>query len=347
MSSRPAKRFFTCLTLTACLICLAPSRCAAWGNAGHRIIARIAAKRLNDNVKKAVAQMLGVKANANDLAVADAMAQASTYADEIRPLRPDTANRHFVDMPRSASAYVPARDCVETKQGDCAVAAVERFEKVLADAGAKPEAKAEALKFLIHLIGDLSQPLHCYGDDEGGNLVRVSFYGKQTNLHWVWDTGLIEHAGVIPVLGLRQLTEAVYADKLSNELKKLESGEPAAASRWLTDLESKDPKATISLWAGGTPEAWAVDSHAVAVQDAYGSLPKQGASTRGGNQKGAPAARTNAPGEVFAQSAARQSAARPIYVLNDAYYKPCSKVMERQLMKAGLRLASGLNQIFK
>jgi nuclease S1 len=83
-----------------CPTFLAPARCAAWGGGGHRIIARIAARRLSDSAKKGVAKTLGVKPD--DAAIAEAMAQVSTYADEIRPLRPDAARWHFVDMPGSA-----------------------------------------------------------------------------------------------------------------------------------------------------------------------------------------------------------------------------------------------------
>lgn len=358
MSRRPGYRFFACLTLSVCLVCLAPARCAAWGSAAHRIIARVAARRLSDSAKKSVALLLGVRPD--DAAIAEAMAQASTYADEIRPLRPDTARWHFVDMPGSASAYVAARDCGETKQGDCAVAAVERFEKVLSDASASPVAKAEALKFLIHLVGDLSQPLHCYGDDEGGNLVGVLLPNKkQTSLHAAWDADLVEYS-------MKQMPDEIaYANFLFEGIESLE-GENALAARQLhlTASEKFDEGlrqgATVAQWADSSPEQWATDSHAVAKEKAYGLLSKQKAAAADATKQVTP--KSNILTGVFArvptqpqqqqpqqqrQTAAQQSVARPVYVLDQAYYEASSAVVERQLVKAGLRLAAVLNGIFK
>jgi len=350
MSSRPAQRFVACVALAVCLVCLAPTRCAAWGSAGHHVIARIAAGRLSDSAKKEVARLLGVPPD--DKAIAEAMAQASTYADEIRLLRPDTARWHFVDMPGSASAYVAARDCAETKQGDCAVAAVERFEKVLADANARPEEKAEALKFLIHLVGDLSQPLHCYGDDEGGNLVRVTFFMKQTNLHWVWDIGLIERAEQsVAVTTKSKPDEAAVVTFLTSALAALESKDPkTAASLWLTPSEAKAPAEALALWAGGTPQQWAVDSHAVALSTAYHYLPGYEALAPNSN-KAAQSTKSKVMSQTNAPSYPQQNAApdflRPAYVLDKRYYDSCAKDVGRQLMKTGLRLAAVLNVIFK
>lgn len=357
MSRRSAHRFFACLALSVCLACLAPARCAAWGSAGHRVIARVAARRLSDSAKKSVALLLGVQPD--DAAIAEAMAQASTYADEIRPLRPDTARWHFVDMPGSASAYVPARDCAETKQGDCAVAAVERFEKVLSDASASSGAKAEALKFLIHLVGDLSQPLHCYGDEEGGNLVSVVLPNKkQTSLHAAWDADLVEYS-------MRQKPDEIaYANFLFEGIESLE-GENSLAARQLhlTASEKFDEGLrqgmTVAKWAGGSPEQWATDSHALAKEKAYGLLPKQKAPAADATKK--VTLKSNILTGVFArvpsksqqqpqqqrQTAAQQSVARPVYVLDQDYYEASSAVVERQLVKAGLRLAAVLNAIFK
>jgi hypothetical protein len=249
---------------------------------------------------------------------------------------------------------VDARDCAETKQGDCAMAAVERFEKVLTEASAGPEAKTEALKFLIHLVGDLSQPLHYYGDDEGGNLVRVTLPDKkQTNLHSMWDTDLVETQ-------IRQKPdEAAYANFLADGIESLEGENPRAAPQLhLTPSEKFDEAirrgATIARWASDTPEQWATDSHNVAKDKVYAPLSTQEASTGDVNGKRAMVPRSKILAGIFTkgapqqqQSQQQQNAARPVYVLDQAYYKSSSDEAERQLIKAGLRLAAVLNAIFK
>jgi hypothetical protein len=352
MSSRPAQRFFVCLALSVCLACLAPARCAAWGSAGHRVIARVAARRLSNSAKKGVAKLLGVQPD--DKAIAEAMAQVSTYADEIRVLRPDTAAWHFVDMPGSASTYVPARDCAETKRGDCAVAAVERFEKVLTDASASPEARAEALKFVIHLVGDLSQPLHCYGDDEGGNLVRVVLPNKkQTNLHSMWDTDLVE------TLLRQKPDEAAYANFLADGIESLEGENSNAAPQLHLTRDERLAEVRhgtiIARWAVLSPEQWATDSHGVARDKIYAPLPRQKTSTDGAAGRRVTTAEAKkmaaaviARGAIQQQTQApQQSASRPPVVLDPAYFKSSSEEAERQLIKAGLRLAAVLNAIYK
>jgi hypothetical protein len=89
-----------------------------------------------------------------------------------------------------------ARDC---PHGDCVVAKTEQFLAVLRDPAASRGAKAEALKYVVHFIGDLHQPLHDETNgDKGGNARQVLFDGHPDNLHWVWDTGLLQHLGRNP-----------------------------------------------------------------------------------------------------------------------------------------------------
>jgi hypothetical protein len=83
-----------------------------------------------------------------------------------------------------------AREC---PSGDCVIGKTEQFLAVLRDPKADRAAKAEALKYVLHFIGDLHQPLHDEDNgDRGGNGRHVVFEGHPDNLHWVWDTGLIE-----------------------------------------------------------------------------------------------------------------------------------------------------------
>ncbi|HTW36677.1 MAG TPA: S1/P1 nuclease, partial [Rhizomicrobium sp.] len=132
------------------LATLHASAALAWGAEGHQIIAHIAASKLTPRAQAEVSQLLGGNTET-------AMVQASTWADEIRPSRRETAPWHFVDIPIGSSGYDASRDCVHD---DCVVAQIIRDESVIADRRLVPAVRAEALKFLIHFVGDIHQPLH-------------------------------------------------------------------------------------------------------------------------------------------------------------------------------------------
>ena len=162
----------------------------AWGYTGHRIIAEIAEQFLEPETAHQIRDLLVVE-NLSTLA------DASTWADQIRVQRPETASWHYVNIlvhpaPDEPSGYFAARDCPNDA---CTVAKIEQFERVLANRQASKRQRLEALKYLVHFVGDMHQPLHASNDhDRGGNDVTVTFMGWQTNLHAVWDIGIIERA---------------------------------------------------------------------------------------------------------------------------------------------------------
>jgi hypothetical protein len=95
-----------------------------------------------------------------------------------------------VNVPREAQAVDTARDCPD---GECVVGAIRKYQGIVKDANAPREQRIEALKFLIHFVGDVHQPLHVsYAEDRGGNRLSLTFMGKRTNFHKLWDTDLIE-----------------------------------------------------------------------------------------------------------------------------------------------------------
>lgn len=170
-------------------IFLAPAPCLAWGVEGHQIVAHIAAHELSGAARAQVQDLLGGDAEG-------AMVEVSTWADEIRRSRPNTAPWHFVDIPIGSAGYDPSRDC---RNGNCIVAQIESEKAILADRQLAAPVRAEALRFLIHFVGDLHQPLHAADNgDRGGNEVRVSFGRSRTNLHAVWDTALVQSLGKDP-----------------------------------------------------------------------------------------------------------------------------------------------------
>ena len=164
----------------------APSPCLAWGAEGHRIVAAIAADELTPAARQEVEELLGGDASV-------AMVQASTWADEIRPKRPDTAPWHFVDIPIQSNGYDPGRDC---PADDCVVGQIDRDARIVADRQLAAPIRAEALRFLIHFVGDLHQPLHAAdNDDRGGNRLRVVLRQHRTNMHAVWDVDVVRALG--------------------------------------------------------------------------------------------------------------------------------------------------------
>jgi hypothetical protein len=229
-------RVVACLCAVALIAALGLSssaRLLAWGAQGHHIVARIAWAEMTPAARDRATAILG---GGQDVFVATA-----TWADEIRSSRPETSNWHFVDIPVGEAHYDAARDCKPTPNGDCLIAEIIRAQAALADPKRSAEAEAEPLKFLIHFVGDLHQPLHDIDDhDRGGNDVHVEALrgaeGRATNLHAAWDTGLIN---------------------LSTET------EAARAARLIDDLKTQPIDTTIDV------VTWAEASHSLAERVAY------------------------------------------------------------------------------
>ncbi len=198
-----------CTAFVAALIVLAPAvvPVAAWGAQGHHIVARIAWALMTPAAREHASALL-------DGGGMDAFVAAATWADDVRSNRPETSNWHFVNIHVSEAHYDAARHCPPTERGDCVVAEIARLRAELVEPGRSAALKAEALKFLIHFVGDLHQPLHTIDNkDRGGNDVRVEALrgedGRATNLHAAWDTGLIN---------LSDETEAARAVRLLQDL---------------------------------------------------------------------------------------------------------------------------------
>jgi hypothetical protein len=231
----------TSVAATILLLLLLPSFAVAWGGDGHQLVCLIAEDRLTPAAKKAIHEILGKDVNISD-------AEIASWADQIRRERRDTGPWHFVDIPVDAKEFDEKRD---GDNGNNVIDKISDFEKVLKDPKASKDDRAEALKFLVHFVGDIEQPLHCAdrNGDKGGNKRLVFFLARQkaTNLHTVWDTTiLLVHKG--------KTRNADYADKLNAAITK----EQAEA------------------WAKGTPTDWANESHQVAVDSVYKDVPADG-----------------------------------------------------------------------
>jgi hypothetical protein len=160
----------------------------SWGVTGHRTIGRIAEDHLNANAKAAVNTLLG----------GASLADVSTWADEVRsqPEYRHTGPWHFLNLSLGLS-YAEFEKQVKGMTEENVYSALLNEERLLADRATPTEQKAEALKFIVHFVGDLHQPMHISrAEDKGGNTIQLNYEGIGTNLHSLWDTKLLEHEGL-------------------------------------------------------------------------------------------------------------------------------------------------------
>lgn len=169
------------LTLTLAALLHAPAA-HAWGHAGHELIAELAQSRLSP-AADAEARRLLARVDATRLA------EVANWADEHRTAA--TSPWHYVNLPAETCEYKPAEHCLH---GRCAVEASIRQLSVLA-LDPDDDERLQALRYVVHLVADLHQPLHAgRADDRGGNGFQISWKALErgSNLHALWDSGLIE-----------------------------------------------------------------------------------------------------------------------------------------------------------
>jgi nuclease S1 len=217
-------RKFACIALAA--VC--PSA-FGWGVEGHALIVRIAEPQLTARARAQIAAILGPGRT---------LVSVASWADDVRRSRPETGPWHYVDIPISRPHLDMARDC---PKGECVIAKIEDFERVVANQSAPAAERREALMFLVHFVGDMHQPLHSADNqDKGGNNVQVQFADRRLNLHSLWDTALLARMGA----------------------------EDQLAAAWTRDAAKHFRK-----WSKGSVEDWAEQSHRAAQKVVYGKLP--------------------------------------------------------------------------
>ncbi|GGF44257.1 endonuclease [Aliidongia dinghuensis] len=299
MSKRMRTRGIAAALLLAGL--MAAPTAKAWGVAGHAAIADIAEARLGSAALTQVNNLLALDLHQH-------LDEVASWADEYRGPHPETGPWHYVDIQIGDTTYDPARDCAND---DCVIARTDAFVRVLADRSRPAEERLQALKFVVHFVGDLHQPLHAgENHDQGGNKIPVDYmgqtiaYGKyRMNLHSVWDTAVIErrldvHEGPSAHGTDLRRAAAGLAEALSAEIR------PQDARRWV-----KAPFA---------PAAWALDAHDLARDYAYRGILK--------------------PGEPSPTDA---------MMLGADYDTMAWAIVQLQLERAGVRLAAVLNRALK
>lgn len=226
----------------------------AWGPEGHAIVADIAQAHLDPAAAAEVASLLQLEGH-------DRLDQISSWADGNRRDYPETGPWHYVDTPLAASGYDASRDCV---QGNCVVAKIDQYARELADKSATPQARLLALKWVVHLVGDIHQPLHAEDhDDKGGNTVQAQFFGKGTNLHSLWDGGVLRHA-----LNLRAGRNFTFDHAVvQGDAMTLDAGIPPV-------LRAAWAPAPGLAQIGAAAVGWANESHQLAQTVAYTDIDK-------------------------------------------------------------------------
>lgn len=230
-----------------------------WGCDGHQTVAAIAFRHLDPSVKARSLELLRqlprdvqmphyCKESGLNLFV-----DVSTWADDIRTKRPETGRWHFIDLPLGTDR--PDLKFCDGSSG-CVISAIQQQVSVLRNVSAPPAAKAVALLFLIHLSGDLHQPLHTTtNNDKGANCVPVRFFGVvpdeqppgtwKPNLHSVWDTEQVQKA--MNGRSVRQFAEyldSTFSIQVHSELSR-----------------------HVNIFN------WTWQSHRLGVEVAYGTLP--------------------------------------------------------------------------
>jgi nuclease S1 len=172
------------MALIGTILASVPCRTAlGWGRLGHRVAGAVAEARLSPAARAAVRELLEP---------GESLADASTWADEHRRDVPDSGPWHYVNVPITETRY-DARFC---DPRGCVVSKIAEYRRVLADPSAPKEDRRLALRLVAHFVQDLHQPLHV-GDrgDRGGNDLQLQFFGQGSNLHRIWDSGLLERDG--------------------------------------------------------------------------------------------------------------------------------------------------------
>jgi hypothetical protein len=235
-------------SLVVSILSLVATPARAWGEMGHRLVGALAQKLLTPQAQAGVDELLRGEPDPT-------LAGVAYWADKLRTTDPDrfraTGAWHYVNFSEGSCRFDATRHC---KEGACVIGAIETQRRLLADPAQTLEVRRDALKFLVHFVGDVHQPLHSSNrPDRGGNDFPIALptdippeeYAREryknglmdTNLHAIWDYYVLASAG---------LDFATYAQRLapSVRLPRSSQGGPrawAAESCRLIDRRSLYP----------------------------------------------------------------------------------------------------------
>ncbi|MDE3197555.1 MAG: S1/P1 nuclease [Acidobacteriota bacterium] len=311
------------LLLGFAVSCVISVNAFGWGCEGHQIVASIARLHLSPEASATIDRLL--RGNPIDPSIerfckdrpADPMADAATWADDIKNSQ-KTGVWHYVDIPLTvngpgslASWCPPIGPSVGGKdRPGCITSALEYEWSILKDTGKPANERADGLRYVIHFVGDIHQPLHdSDNNDHGGNCTSLKFFAEDrpANLHAIWDYSLIQRE-----LSHEKTTQTKYAQTLDGRFLR----------RW-------------SEWGARKvdPVAWAWEGNALAKSVTYGDLK--------------PAIPVEPPNPQANCSTERGKVSALHIAVSDEYFRASLPVIDEQLAKAGYRLAELLNETFR
>ncbi|MFW5816807.1 MAG: S1/P1 nuclease [Wenzhouxiangella sp.] len=283
----PLRLSFAALAAALVLALCLPAPAQAWSRFAHEATGHLAEGDLAPVARAAVLELLD----------GQGLADVGSWADQVRPDRPETAPLHYVNGP--VDVLVPSQADFGLPQGNVH-SAVLGYAEILADTGRPKAQRVEALKFLVHFLADLHQPLHSgFAEDRGANDVPVRYRGEVINLHRYWDNEIF--AAVQTDFDSRQFAAVLRARHGDHERR---------------------------AWALSSPRDWVIEARQLIFAGLYPRARKDAL-------EGIPSAEI--PPGVEA----------PMGVLDDAYRAVWQPVAERQIARAGARLARALNHIFE
>lgn len=227
------RRLNSLIIVVMLTISITSNKSYAWGQNGHRIIAKIAEQHLTLKTKKALIPLLE----------SESLPQISTWPDEMRS---DPANFwqkkssrwHYINFEPSTSpsTFLDSSDNQHTHTKDTVSNILQGMQYAIATlkkADSSADEKRFALRFLVHLVGDSHQPFHAgRGEDRGGNRIEINYFGEKSNLHSLWDTKIIES---------KNLSYTEFADFINTDNASL-----------------------IAEYLKSTPQGWLIESHHIA-----------------------------------------------------------------------------------
>jgi hypothetical protein len=288
------RRCLRTLALSTLLGCLlgAGAGARAWGEQGHRITGLVAEQLLTPAARSGLRALIGD----TDLGSMSVFMDRARDALDLRI--PGSRDWHYDNRPVCDPRAKRADYCAA---GDCASAQVTRHYQRLIDANSSLDERRLAVHVLVHLLGDIHQPLHAADHgDSGGNGLRVSYRQadgreRRTNLHAAWDTDFVRMA--FATQDERRIAQALVQQAGASAIRAMQKG---------------------------TPAQWMDESHALALESAYGRLTGFACGSDGGPADFAPGRMRLAPGYVTAATG----------------------LVPRQLLRAGARIAHMLNRAF-
>jgi hypothetical protein len=299
----------------------------AWGCEGHQAVGIIATKHLEAKNPAALAKALdiltkspakpGVSSICNNAGL-PMLAAVANWADDVRGERPATAPFHFIDVPLSIG---PPIKIAEFCDDGCVVNAIERFSKVLGNPSAKAEQKADALRFLVHFAGDSHQPLHTsMNNDRGGNCVPVTFLKEKPTISAAPNDP--DRLSISPNI------HSVWDGKIIRaQFRKHKWNVEDYAGHLLKKFEP-----TLGNWTKAPPSTWITEAHTLAIP-AYSKVTIDIVQNPVNVAKCTPAIVNPLKVKDFK--------------INQDYVNSQAAVVEKQVARAGFRLAVLIETLMK